>query len=475
MFNFVVVEAIQLMVEMDEPLDFEFEEPCIVSPIVTKHKKKKVIGLDDLLSDFYQVKSDIPKKESKRAKIHKFDESDDDLDTREAELNNYVNKCQQQMNEISTDDQMPLWGLQVFGDQKAMATLTFPELSSCALLQSFMENEANSLLGIKTEEGEAFLEGLLVNGWLLKLVTDHGRVEKCIGAWTFSLMLYSPKEELRAAACEFCCSILLPKNQVETVMFEMGWLPNHSELRRALEVYGFLLDSPSKSSSSMEIVDGDSDSAGPPQNIKYWIKYVSVCCQARAKRSVFSTAEVEDLITSVIYLFLDRQLIGLSSALKDCLHSLISFFSDDAFHLSCQKIAKSLTCRVPTDVNCLRSVESVGGLDARSKHLRSVLAFQFLVACFDDKVHDEEQILRSLISINLKHKNCDLLKMYIQLVLAENWLFCNPLLKDKPIISETWSACLRNCSCQITSTDLRSYASKVRSKASYLLQGSATR
>lgn len=35
--------------------------------------------------------------------------------------------------------------------------------------------------------GEAFLEGLLVNGWLLKLVTDHGRVEKCIGAWTFSL------------------------------------------------------------------------------------------------------------------------------------------------------------------------------------------------------------------------------------------------------------------------------------------------
>lgn len=34
-----------------------------------------------------------------------------------------------------------------------MPTLAFPQLSSCALLQSFMENEANSLLGIKTEEG----------------------------------------------------------------------------------------------------------------------------------------------------------------------------------------------------------------------------------------------------------------------------------------------------------------------------------
>lgn len=241
---------------MDEPLDFEFEEPSVVSPIVTKHKKKKVIGLDDLLSDFYQVKGDIPKKGSKRTKIQKSDESDDDLDTKEAEVYNYVAKCQQQMNEISTDDQMPLWGLQVFGDQKAAPTLTFAELRSCVLLQSFMGHEVNSLLELKTEEGETFLEGLLVNGWLLKLVTDHGRVEKCIGAWTFNLMLYSPKEELRAAACEFWCSILLPKNQVDVVMFEMQWLPNHSELRRALEVYGFLLDIPSKSSSSMEIMNG---------------------------------------------------------------------------------------------------------------------------------------------------------------------------------------------------------------------------
>ncbi|XP_016439262.1 uncharacterized protein LOC107765164 isoform X1 [Nicotiana tabacum] len=461
------------MTEMDEPLDFEFEEPTHVSPTITK-KKKKVIGLDDLLNDFYQVKSDIPKKEPKRAKIRKSYDSDDDVDTREAELHNYVDKCQQQMNEISTDDQMPLWGLQVFGDQKAMPLLTFPEIRSCVLLQTFMGHE-NSLFELKNEEGEAFLEGLLVHGWLLKLVKNHGLVEKSIATWTFSLMLYSPKEELREAACEFWCSLLLPENQVDVVTFEMEWLPNHSELRQALEVYGFLLDSSSKSLSSMEIVDGDSDSAGPPQNIKSWIKYVSVCCQARSTCSIFSTSEVEDLITSVICLFLDRQLLGLSSALNDCLHSLVSFFSDDAFHSSCQKIAKAVTCRVPTDINCLRSVEIATGGDPRTKHLRSVLSFRFLVACFDNKLHDEERILRSLISINLKDKNCDLLKMYIHLVLVENWLFCNPLLKDKPIISEMWGACLRNCSCQITSTDLRSYASKVRSKASYLLQGSTTR
>lgn len=63
--------------------------------------RKKVIGLDDLLSDFYQVKGDIPKKGSKRTKIQKSDESDDDLDTKEAEVYNYVAKCQQQVGIFS--------------------------------------------------------------------------------------------------------------------------------------------------------------------------------------------------------------------------------------------------------------------------------------------------------------------------------------------------------------------------------------
>ncbi|KAI7992541.1 Shugoshin-1 [Camellia lanceoleosa] len=91
--------------------------------------------------------------------------------------------------------------------------------------------------------------------------------------------------------------------------------------------------------------------------------------------------------------------------------------------------------------------------------------FQILVACLDNKVTDAEVILRSLISINVKDKSCDLFKMYIFLVLTENWLLSNPMLEDKSVISEMWGVYLHNCSCQITSTDLRSYASKVRSKA----------
>lgn len=40
---------------------------------------------------------------------------------------------------------------------------------------------------IWTVVGEPFLEGLLVDGWLLKLIFTQGRVEKSISTWIFNL------------------------------------------------------------------------------------------------------------------------------------------------------------------------------------------------------------------------------------------------------------------------------------------------
>nr|GMD73594.1 uncharacterized protein LOC109193036 [Ipomoea batatas] len=404
--------------------------------LLTKELMKKVIGLDDLLNDFH--------KENKK-KLH-F---------------------------ITADDEMPLWGLQVFGYQKTLPKLDFPELKRCSFLQSFLKNELNSLVELKTDEGQSFLEGLLLRGWLLKLISSHGRLERSIAKWSFNMLLYSPQQQLGAAACSFWCRILSSKSEINLQNFEIEWLPDYSELISALDVYGFLLDAPSKSSSSMELDHLDSDSSGPPQNIRSWIKFVSVICKVRNICSVFSTEEVEDLIVVMICMFMDRQLLGFSLILDECLHSLISFFSDSEFDVSCVKIAKSLTCRLATDISCLRAVDSISVLDARSKRLKSAVAFEFLVACFDSKVSDAEGILKSIISINLRDESYDLQKMYIYLILVENWLFCDPMLKDNPELIEMWAVCLRNCTCQISSTDLRSYALKVRSKASYLSQGNA--
>jgi len=68
------------------------------------------------------------------------------------------------------------------------------------------------------------------------------------------------------------------------------------------------------------------------------------------------------------------------------------------------------------------------------------------------------------MSINVKERSCNLFKMYIFVVLAENWLFSSTLVEAKPVLRDMWAVFLRNCSCQINSTDLRSYASKVSKK-----------
>ncbi|KAK6141734.1 hypothetical protein DH2020_024536 [Rehmannia glutinosa] len=437
---------------------------------------KKLIGLDDLLEDYQKEQKRLNERKSKQQKIRKVSDAEDEVDDdTEARLSECVDKCQKEINQINGDEEMPFWGIQVFGEQEKLPQLEYPELKSSVLLQSFLKHEINSLVELNIEKGEDFLEGLLVDGWLLNLVYASSCVEKSIATWTFNLMLYSSKVRLMEAACEFWCAILSVKDKADSSSIKIDWLPRYSDLKGALQAYGFLLDSSSKFSSDIDMVPADSITAGPPQNIRSWIKCAAFCCQTRDANIILSTQEAEDLLVKIISLFLDRQLLGLSMILHEATFSVINFFSDEEWSDSCKKVAKSLAYRLPCNINCLRVVESIVGVDGRSKQLRSAVAFQFLVTCLDEKVCDAEEILRLLISKNVKDKNCDLFQMYIYLSLAENWLLFDTMLKDKAAIHELWGICLRNCSCGITITDLRSYASNVRSKASYLLQGSTSK
>ncbi|KAG8387596.1 hypothetical protein BUALT_Bualt02G0037700 [Buddleja alternifolia] len=444
------------MANIYEPLDFEFEEPFRISPPPTK-KKKKLIGLDDLLVDYEKEQKRLNDKKSKQKKIRK------------------VCDAEQEISQINGDEEMPFWGIQVFGNQEKLPQQVYPEIQSSKLLQSFMKHKINSLVELNIERGENFLQGLLADGWLLHLIYTSGCVEKSIATWTFNLMLYSSKLELMEAACEFWCTILSHKAKADSSSIKIEWLPTYSDLESALQTYGFLLDSTSRHSSDVDMVPADSVAAGPPQNIRSWIKCATFCFQIRNAHIIFSTQEAEDLLVIIISLVLDRQLLGLTKLLSGGMLSAINFFSDEEWLDSCKKVAKSLAYRLPCDINCLRVVESITGVDQRSKQLRSAVAFQFLVTCLDEKVCDAEETLRLLISINVKDKKCDLFKMYIYLSLAENWLSFDTMLKDKAVVRELWGVCLRNCSCGITITDLRSYASNVRSKASYLLQGGTSK
>ncbi|GER39694.1 hypothetical protein STAS_16325 [Striga asiatica] len=455
------------MADSYDPLGFDFEDPISISPPPAK-KKKKLIGLDDLLKDYQREQKRLNDNKAKQKNIRKSCDLDDEVDD------------VADINQINGDEEMPFWGIQVFGEQvvyrkldqflfhQKVPQLEHAELKNSVLLQSFLNQKINSLFEINVEKEEDFLEGLLVDGWLFHLVSASGHVEESIAKWTFDSILYSSTPRLMEAACEFWCAILSVKDKVDSSSVKIDWLPSYSDLKIALNAYGFLMDSPSKFSSEVDMVNADSISAGPPQNIRSWIKFVTYCCQRRDANIIFSTRETEDLVITIISLFLDRQLLGLSIVLHESLLSAINSFQDDEWPASCKKVATSLAHRLPCNINSLRIVESIIGTDGRSKQLRSAVAFQFLATCLDKKANDAEEILRLLTSINVKDKDCDLFQMYIYLNLAENWLLFEPTLKDKAEISKLWNICLRSCSCGISITDLRSYASNVRSQQGFI-------
>ncbi|KAM1717232.1 hypothetical protein ACFX11_025092 [Malus domestica] len=76
----------------DNFLDFESEDPFLTGPAVTK--RRKTIGLDDFLTDFYKEEDKIVEKEAKHAKARRNNESDEEDNDKEATLFDIVDKCE---------------------------------------------------------------------------------------------------------------------------------------------------------------------------------------------------------------------------------------------------------------------------------------------------------------------------------------------------------------------------------------------
>lgn len=72
--------------------------PCIsvLEYLFSMLIRKKVIGLDDLLSDYYKEQSKLVERESKQAKAQKNYNSDEDVNTKEASLTEVIDQCQNQ-------------------------------------------------------------------------------------------------------------------------------------------------------------------------------------------------------------------------------------------------------------------------------------------------------------------------------------------------------------------------------------------
>ncbi|XP_078440629.1 actin protein 2/3 complex subunit-like protein [Wolffia australiana] len=454
------------MEDFDAPLDFESEAPLSrQSPAANDGKRKKIIGLDDLLSHYYNPVDETSKK-SKRKQFHSDDE-EKNVKKKEELLSKFVFECQNQVNDIVAEDDIPLWGLQAFGKQKSLPPFDSADLTNSILLKSFIKCQTSSLLKLEMDQGEIFLDGLLVDKWLLNLVYLSGSVEDCLASWTFHKALYSSKKNVQEAGCDFWCSILSAEAEVYSYNVDIKWFPCFSAFKDALEVYGFIpycIALPTLvSNDSFEIF-------GPPINIICWLKLLAVFCRIRNGHRLFSMSEVEEFFDIIVWLFLDHQLQGISFLLNECMLSLITFFTDKEWPDSSVKIVNSIASRIPMDLNCLRAVECISGVDKRSRTLRSQLSAQILSHSVGRPGARTMDLLKLILKDDVKDKDCDFLKIYIHLVLAENWLASDPSMNEDRAVSEAWLKYLRILSTQISNTDWRSYAAKVRNRAFYLKQ-----
>ncbi|XP_066313501.1 uncharacterized protein [Miscanthus floridulus] len=465
----------------DEPLDFENEDDPLL-PTARPAKRSKVIGLDDLLLDYLQsTKKDKLKVKAAKSKHgpkggYDSGEEGDKATQQEIAVCKIFEEVQQKGKVMDARDDVPPWGQQIFGCQKPPSNLSNVGVENCQLLQSFSAIED---LGFDLEmhQGEGFLEGMLLDGWLLNLVRICGFVEDSIASWTLTNLLHSSNEKLQVSAADFWDGIL-SLDEAGKPLVNLGYLPSYSVLKRAMLSYGYLFDTPGTKASASgstaaaygHSLPGGSDD-GLPHNIIAWLGVVSACCKIRKVRSIFSPSEAEELLVIVISLFLDRRLEGLLLVLGECLNSLILYFDTSEWETSCVMVAESIAQRVTVDLNCLRIVDCITGMNKRSKFLRSQVALQLLKISFGLKVANVEKMLKLVTSINVKEKECDFFRLYVYLVLMDNLLFSSDAFREKTAIVDAWRNYLRNCSTQIGCTDWRFYAPKARNKASYLLQG----
>ncbi|ONM28131.1 uncharacterized protein [Zea mays] len=436
----------------NEPLDFENEDDPLL-PAPRPAKRSKVIGMDDLLLDYFQSgkkdKLKVKAAKSKHGPKGGYDsgEEDDRATQQEITVCKIFEEVQQKGKVMDARDDVPPWGQQFFRCQLILAS------SSCFCV------------------GEGFLEGMLLDGWLLNLVRICGFVEDSVASWTLTNLLHSPNEKLQVSAADFWDGILSLDEAGEPLV-NLGYFPSYSVLKRAMLSYGYLFDT----SGTKASISGSTAAGGPddslPHNIIAWLRVVSACCKIRKVHSIFSPSEAEELLAIAISLFLDRRLEGLLLVLGDCLNSLILYFNTSEWETSCVMVAESIAQRVTLDLNCLRVVDCITGTNKRSKILRSQVALQLLKISFGLKVANVEKILKLVTSINVKEKECDFFRLYVYLVLMDNLLFSSDAFRDKTGMVDAWRNYLRNCSTQIGCTDWRFYAPKARNKASYLLQGS---
>ncbi|XP_024373405.1 uncharacterized protein [Physcomitrium patens] len=438
-------------------------KPAVEPPEVhAKKRQKKVVTLDDLVQDDLKKK---PKAKSNKlvqklkAKAHLYSYSDE-----EGEENLRAPKLLEELEKQVTngigEEVEPEWGQEVFRAQLE------PPSTPCGGTPSLHR----ALQALEGEGRETSLEGLARSGFLRAWALCTKRCDESTLRWTYHQMAYSIDESLERCCCKFLSDLVSRISTDSGALLEMEWLPNLSDIKETLTVYGYMRNSRDFEDTHM---DSSSESIvrGPLKNLRSILEFIATLFVTRHVQPYYSVVDIESLLVIMVHLSLARELLGILDKVQDCILALIRYFSPEEWSEVCPRVTVSISDLTEGVHNGVFLLGMFSGLGKRSVDMQRRLALHELSKLARRKrlLATSREVASLFENVNLKGKVVDFGKLYYQVVIADIFLWCNEGPIDE-VARSIWIKFLGLCSRQIYIGDERAFATKLRNTASFLMQ-----
>eukprot|EP00250_Pteridium_aquilinum_P008387 c17906_g1_i1 orf=453-1886(-) len=433
------------------------------------NKRSKALNIDDLLKDHYKDKSKKLDRETKRIRTFVSDSEDSDDEEfeqktrKEAQFEELVECCEKQVHAAGATLEVLKWGERLFCGQRRK------ESPGCLRLENSV---VQTLLAAKTQftyksgesekdeqTAEAFVSEILASGWLLSF---KAKLDSEMMCWIFHTMIFTTDTNLERASCELLCYTL------ESDCIDYSWIPSYDSILEILKGYGYV----GRQVSNSQIMKDNLDSKEcPPRNLGSFLRFLMTSLRKRHLHQCYPREDVEKLAVLISSLSLDRSLLCFGILVQECLDSILNSLTENEWQISLPRIAISMAKVDRQVVNCLKLIRTLHSREVRMKSLQSLVALHsFAKVAKEEAVSGVWEMLSLFRKIDVKRTIVDFASLYYQMSMADIWLWSNPVLKSDSGALESWLHFLKSCSFQISSTDWRPYATKVRNQASYLLQ-----
>jgi hypothetical protein len=211
---------------------------------------------------------------------------------------------------------------------------------------------------------------------------------------------------------------------------------------------------------------------GPPKNLRSLLEFVIACFETKTPRHRDTQGDVESLLVIMVRLTLERRILAITHLVHESIMVLIRCFSYEEWQISCPRVVAAIS-KLTTELhNGVYLIGALSGTGTRVLHLQQQLALHELTKTTRQTtkvLSTPREVTKLFDSVNVKAKVVHFSKVYYQVLLADVYLWCNQDYCDDFALKK-WVFFLKACSRQIFIGDERPFATKLRNRASFLVQ-----